>query len=154
MRPAKRILFVSGILFIAIQFISPVHNQSKQVLATDISRVILVPDGVLALLKNACYDCHSNNTDYPWYSNIQPVGWLMAYHIKQAKSQLNFSDFGSYQQRRQLSKLDGIANSIKDDIMPLKSYKIMHKSAKLSEVEKSVLINWAQQSIDSLSVIK
>jgi hypothetical protein len=154
MRPAKRILFVSGILFIAIQFISPVHNQSKQVMATDISRVILVPDGVLALLKNACYDCHSNNTDYPWYSNIQPVGWLMAYHIKQAKSQLNFSDFGSYQQRRQLSKLDGIANSIKDDIMPLKSYKIMHKSAKLSEVEKSVLIKWAQQSIDSLSVIK
>jgi hypothetical protein len=82
------------------------------------------------------------------------MGWLMAYHIKQAKSQLNFSDFGSYPQRRQLSKLDGIANSIKDDIMPLKSYKIMHKSARLSAVEKSLLINWTQQSIDSLSVIK
>jgi len=88
------------------------------------------------------------------YSNIQPMGWLMAYHIKQAKNQLNFSEFGSYSQRRQVSKLDGIVNSIKDDIMPLKSYKIMHKSAQLSTDEKSLLINWAQQSIDSLSANK
>ena len=154
MRLAKKILLVSGILFIALQFIRPVHNKSRQVLTTDISKVVTIPDTVLTLLKNACYDCHSNNTDYPWYSNIQPMGWLMAYHIKQAKNQLNFSEFGTYSQRRQLSKLDGIANSIKDDIMPLKSYKIMHKSAQLSTDEKSLLINWAQQSIDSLSVIK
>jgi len=120
-------------------------------LTTDISKVITIPDTVLTLLKNACFDCHSNNTDYPWYSNIQPIGWLMAYHIKQAKNELNFSEFGAYSQRRQISKLDGIANSIKDNIMPLKSYKIMHKSAQLSTDEKSLLINWEQQSIDSLS---
>jgi hypothetical protein len=154
MRLAKRILLVSGILFIALQFIRPVHNKSSQVLTTDISKVITIPDTVLTLLKNACYDCHSNNTYYPLYSNIQPMGWLMAYHIKQAKNQLNFSEFGSYSQRRQLSKLDGIANSIKDNIMPLPSYRMMHKNAQLSADEKSLLINWAQQSIDSLSVIK
>jgi hypothetical protein len=114
--------------------------------------VVIIPDTVLTLLKNACYDCHSDNTDYPWYSNIQPMGWLMTYHIKQAKSQLNFSEFGSYSQRRQLSKLDGIANSIKDDIMPLKSYKMIHKNAQLSAKEKVLLINWAQQSIDIISV--
>lgn len=154
MKFAKGILLVSGILFIALQFIRPVHNKSGQVLMTDISKVIIIPDTVLTLIKNACYDCHSNNTYYPLYSNIQPMGWLMAYHIKQAKNQLNFSEFGSYSQRRQVSKLDGIANSIKDDIMPLKSYKIMHKSAQLSTDEKSLLINWAQQSIDSLSANK
>ena len=154
MRFAKKILLISGILFIALQFIRPVHNKSSQVLTTDISKVATIPDTVLTLLKNACFDCHSNNTDYPWYSNIQPVGWLMAYHIKQAKGQLNFSEFGTYSQRRQLSKLDGIANSIKDGIMPLKSYKIMHKPAQLSTDEKSFLINWAQQSIDSLSARK
>ena len=148
----KRILLVSGVLFIALQFIRPVHNISKQVLTTDISKVVTIPDAVLTLLKNACYDCHSNNTDYPWYSNIQPMGWLMTYHIKQAKSQLNFSEFGTYSQRRQFSKLDGIANSIKDDIMPLSSYKMMHKNAQLSAKEKVLLINWAQQSIDSISV--
>ena len=145
-------MLISGILFIALQFIRPVHNKSGQVLTTDISKVITIPDTVLTLLKNACFDCHSNNTDYPLYSNIQPMGWLMAYHIKQAKEELNFSVFGSYSQRRQLSKLDGIANSIKDDIMPLNSYKIMHKSAQLSPDEKSLLFNWANHSIDKLSV--
>jgi hypothetical protein len=153
-RFAKKILLISGILFITLQFIRPVHNKSWQVLTTDISNVATIPDTVLTMLKNACYDCHSNNTDYPWYSNIQPMGWLMAYHIKEAKNQLNLSEFGSYSQRRQLSKLDGIANSIKDNIMPLKSYKLMHKSAQLSTDERSLLINWTQQIVDSLSTSK
>ena len=152
MRIAKKILLISGILFIALQFIRPVHNKSGQILTTDISKMAAISDSVLSILKNGCYDCHSNNTYYPWYSNIQPMGWLMAYHIKKAKSQLNFSDFGSYSQRRQLSKLDGIANSIRDDIMPLSSYKWMHKNAQLNKYEKTLLINWVLQARDSLSV--
>jgi hypothetical protein len=151
---AKKILLAVGIVLIIIQFIQPAHNTSVQILATDISKTVSISDSVKTLLKITCYDCHSNNTTYPWYSNIQPMGWLMAYHIKQAKSQLNFSEFSTYSQRRQLSKLDGIANSIKDDIMPLKSYKIMHKSAQLSPDEKLLLINWAQKIIDSLSISK
>jgi Haem-binding domain len=150
----KKILLAIGIIFIVIQFFRPTPNKSYQVLDTDISKMAAISDSVLSILKNGCYDCHSNNTYYPWYSNIQPMGWLMAYHIKKAKSQLNFSEIGSYSQRRQLSKLDGIANSIKDDIMPLKSYKIMHKPAQLSTAEKSLLVNWAQRSRDSLSVRK
>jgi Haem-binding domain len=149
---AKKIFLAIGIVFIAIQFFRPARNKSNQVLDTDISKMVAASDSVLSILKSACYDCHSNNTDYPWYSNIQPIGWLMAYHLKKAINELNFSEFGSYSQRRQLSKLDGIANSIKDDIMPLKSYKIMHKNAQLSTNEKSSLINWAQQSIYSISV--
>ena len=154
MRFAKGIVLVLCGLLIVIQFIRPSRNQSKRVMATDISKVLTMPDTVLTLLKKACYDCHSNSTDYPWYSNVQPMGWLMAYHINHAKNQLNFSDFGSYSNRRQLSKLDGIVNSLKDDIMPLKSYKIMHKSAQLSKDEKLLLINWAEQSVDSLSTMK
>ena len=141
-----------GILFFAIQFFRPARNKSNQVLDTDISKMVTTSDSVLTILKNACYDCHSNNTNYPWYSNIQPMGWLMAYHIKNAKNELNFSESGTYSQRRQLSKLDGIANSIKNDIMPLKSYKLMHRPAQLSKDEKSLLINWAQQSIDNMPV--
>ena len=81
----KKILSAILIVFIAIQFIQPAHNKSDQLLATDISKMVNIPDSVQALLKNACYDCHSNNTNYPWYSNIQPMGWLMAKHIKKAK---------------------------------------------------------------------
>ena len=61
----KKILLATGIVFIVLQFIRPVHNKSSQVLATDISKVITIPDSVQIMLKNACYDCHSNNTNYP-----------------------------------------------------------------------------------------
>ncbi|MFA5820031.1 MAG: heme-binding domain-containing protein [Bacteroidales bacterium] len=147
----KKIILAIAIVFIAIQFIQPAHNKSGQVLATDISKTVSISDSVQALLKNTCYDCHSNNTNYPWYLNIQPMDWLMAKHIIKGKEALNFSEFGSYSPRRQLSKLNGIANSIKDDIMPLSSYKLMHKNAQLSTNEKALFINWAQQSKDSLS---
>jgi len=151
MNPTKKILLAIGIVFIAIQFMQPAHNKSGQVFTTDISKIVSIPDSVQAVLKNACYDCHSNNTNYPWYSNIQPMGWLLAKHIRQGKEALNFSEFGSYSPRRQLSKLSGIANSIKDDIMPLSSYKLIHKNAQLNTNEKTLFIKWAQRSKDSLS---
>ena len=151
----KKVLIAIGIvfiIFIVIQFIQPIRNKSDQLLASDISKTTTISDSVQGLLKNTCYDCHSNNTIYPWYSNIQPMGWLMAKHIKDGKDALNFSEFGSYSSRRQLSKLNGIANSIRDDIMPLRSYKLMHKNAQLSANEKVLLVKWAQQTKDSLSV--
>lgn len=150
-RIIKKILLVLFVVFIAIQFIQPAHNKSDAILATDISKIVSIPDSVQVILKNACYDCHSNNTAYPWYSNIQPMGWLMAKHIKQGKAVLNFSEFGNYSARKQLSKLTGIANSIKDDIMPLSSYKWMHKNARLTADQKTAITNWVQQSKDSLS---
>ena len=150
----KKVLLAAGIVFIAIQFIQPAKNIDNQVSATDISKTIPVPDNVQALLKTACYDCHSNNTNYPWYAYIQPAGWLLGSHIAEANGKLNFNEFGNLSARRQISKLDGIANSIKDDIMPLTSYKMMHKNARLNQSEKELLIKWAQQSQDILSAQK
>jgi hypothetical protein len=150
----KKLLITIGIALIAIQFVKPARNKGDQVLATDISKTISIPDSVQVIIKNACYDCHSNNTDYPWYSNVQPMCWLMDHHIKKGKEELNFNEFGSYSLRRQISKLDGIANSIRDDIMPLSSYKLMHENAQLSANEKALLINWALQSKDSLFLKK
>lgn len=151
MSAVRKILLISGIVFIAIQFVQPAHNKNDRVLATDISNIVIIPDSIQAILMNACYDCHSNNTTYPWYSNIQPVGWLLARHIKQGKEELNFSEFGSYSKRRQISKLDGIANSIRDDIMPLWSYKLMHKNAQLNADEKALITDWAERSKENLS---
>ena len=151
MRLIKKIGLALLFVFIVIQFIRPARNKSDQVLPTDITKLVVIPDSVQVILKNACYDCHSNNTSYPWYMNIQPMGWLMAKHIRQGKEALNFSEFGTYSPRRQLSKLTGIANSIRDDIMPISSYKWMHKSARLTKDEKELLINWVQRSKDSLA---
>jgi hypothetical protein len=148
----KKILLVIGIVFISIQFIRPVHNISNRILPNDISTVVNISDSVQMILKKACYDCHSNNTIYPWYSNIQPMGWLMATHIKQGKEELNFNEFGSYSIRKQGNKLNGIANSIRDNIMPLVSYKWMHKNAQLGTNEKTLIINWAQKTSENLSI--
>ena len=139
------------IIFIVIQFIRPVRNKSGQVLATDFAKVYAVPENVQAFLQNACYDCHSNNTTYPWYANIQPMAWVMARHIKNGKDKLNFSDFGSYTSRRQISKLKGIANQIKDDEMPISSYRMMHTKANLTNDEKALIMDWMNKAADSLS---
>ena len=151
MTRTKKILLATGIVVISIQFIQPAHNKNGQILATDILKMVSISDSVQLVLKNACYDCHSNNTNYPWYVNIQPMGWLLANHIKKGKAVLNFSEFGSYTTRRQISKLKSIADQIRGDDMPLASYKWMHKNARLTKDEKAMIINWVQQLKDSLS---
>ncbi len=147
----KKILVGLLVLFIVIQFIRPARNTATGHMPKDISTLISTPDSVRSLLQNACYDCHSNITRYPWYTNVQPMGWLMAKHIREGKEELNFSEFGGYSPRRQVSKLTGIANSITENTMPLQSYLWMHRSARLSTAEKMLIKNWIQQSKDVLS---
>jgi hypothetical protein len=146
-----RILAALLIIFIAIQFIRPDRNISGQVFQTDISNTYSIPANVYTLLKNACYDCHSNNTNYPWYSNIQPIGWFLANDIKNGKAKINFSEFGSLSSRRQISKLKGIENQIKDGSMPLPSYQLLHKEAQLTDGQKKLLIDWIRTTRDSLT---
>lgn len=151
MKPIKKIILFFGVAFIAIQFIQPVRNKGGQVVPADFSQVHAVPDSLQLILKNACYDCHSNNTVYPWYAHIQPIAWVMARHIKNGKEKLNFSDFGSNGTRKQISKLKEIVNQIKDDEMPISSYKWMHKKANLTEEEKVLIMDWMNKTADSLS---
>lgn len=152
MKILKKILLGLFIVFIVIQFIRPAHNTSGQVLPTDITKTINVPDKILDVFKNSCYDCHSNDTRYPWYVNIQPMGWIMADHIKTGKANLNFSEFGSYSKRKQANKLRSLAETINDGSMPISSYTIMHTDAKLSEENKKLITGWVAKTRDSLSM--
>jgi hypothetical protein len=120
------------------------------VFEADITKQYAVPGNVLSVLKAACFDCHGNNTNYPWYSNTQPGGWWMASHVRKGKEELNFSEFGNYSTRRQKSKLKAIANSVRDGEMPLSSYTLLHPKAKLSEKDRSILIEWAEKAQDNL----
>ena len=151
MKLYKKILLALLIVFIAIQFVQPAHNTSGQALPTDITKTVNVPDKVLDIFKNACYDCHSNNTRYPWYVYIQPMGWMMARHIKNGKDNLNFSDFGSYSERKQANKLRAIETSVKEGAMPLSSYVIMHTDARLSAEDKKLITDWVSVAKDSLT---
>jgi len=142
MKALKRILIVLLIAFIVIQFIRPARNTQEGLLANDITHVKTVPDTVLHLLQRSCYDCHSNNTVYPWYMNIQPSAWYLANHINEGKHELNFSEFGSYTPAKQLKKLQKLGREVKEGGMPLSSYTLIHRYASLNEGEKQLIINW------------
>jgi hypothetical protein len=146
----RKVLWIIVIILIAIQFIRPSRNQSNEVLASDISNVYPVPQNVADILKKSCYDCHSNNTVYPWYSNVQPVGWWLNNHIEDGKNELNFSEFGSYRPARQYHKLEGIIEQVKKGEMPIWSYTLIHIYAKLSDAQKQTLINWCQNIRDTM----
>lgn len=154
MKILKKILLGLLIVLILIQFFQPARNKSNELLSTDLTKIFSVPQNARSILKTACYDCHSNYTNYPWYSKVQPFGWLLANHIKEGKKELNFSEFGSYSKRRQISKMNGIANSVKDGSMPLSSYTMIHKDARLSNGDKALLIEWATKMKDSLRLNK
>jgi hypothetical protein len=150
MKVLKIIAIILLLAFVGIQFIPTTHNQSDIVPATDLMETYNVPEKVEVIFKTSCYDCHSNNTIYPWYNKIQPVSWIMEGHIKEGKSELDFSEFGSYSERRQKSKFKSILSQVKDGEMPLSSYTLMHREAKLSENEKKALEDWINKMLESL----
>ena len=133
----KKILFIGLIIFLLMQLYQPARNESfEQDITANFTKVYNVPKNVEAILRTSCYDCHSNNTNYPWYSNVQPVGFFMEHHIKEAKEDLNFDEWGKYSKRKQENKLDRIVKQIKSDEMPLASYTLIHKNARLTTVQK------------------
>ena len=134
------------IIFITMQFIQPNRNRQGSTSAR-----ADMPENTKHILIRSCFDCHSNNTSYPWYSSIQPIGWILASHIKKGKADLNFDEFKSYSKRRQLNKLRSIRTSIKEGSMPISSYLLFHHDARLSAKEKTLIIEWAQRTEDSIS---
>ncbi len=100
------------------------------------------PDAVFSLLKHACYDCHSNNTRYPWYANIQPLGWWIQDHIEHGRSELNFSEIGRWNEAERRDLLEHCARVIEKSRMPLNSYVRMHPEAKLDRRQKDMLMGW------------
>lgn len=139
----KNILRFLLVLIIALQFVRPKANTATTPQVADIINMGIVPDDVAVVLHKACYDCHSNNSNYKWYANIQPVGWWMNHHIDEGKDELNFSEFANYKLKRKIKKFNEIAGEVTDGEMPLSSYLWMHKEAKLSKEESNKLINWA-----------
>lgn len=140
----KKIFWALLIILVVIQFIRPSKNRSETMAANDISKHFAVPANVSDILDRACNDCHSNNTEYPWYTNVQPVGWWLQNHVNEGKRELNFSEFASYEPKRQHHKLEEVIKQVKEGHMPLDSYLWMHSEARLSAEEKNTLTGWAE----------
>ncbi len=150
MKILKIIALILLIAFIGIQFIPIERNHSEILPEADFILVNNTPENIGNLLKVSCYDCHSNNTKYPWYNKIQPIAWFLEDHIIEGKKELNFSEWDEYSNRRKNSKLKSIISQIRDDEMPLFSYTLIHGDAKFSESEKKLVMDYMQGIKDSL----
>jgi len=150
MRIVKIIVIILLVAFVGIQFIPTTRNQSDTVPSTDFMLVNNVPKTIQKKLQVSCYDCHSNNTQYPWYNKIQPAAWFLEDHIKEGKAELNFSEWDSLSNRRKKSKLRSIIKQIENGEMPLGSYTLIHSDATFSETEKQEIIQWVEHLKDSI----
>lgn len=140
----KIIVLLLFVGFIAIQFIpagmsNPAVNQSETLEAST-----EVPDNVKAILKTSCNDCHSNNTVYPWYSNVAPASWFLADHIREGREEMNFSVWNTYEAKKKDKKLEEICSEIQDKEMPLPSYLWIHWDAKLSDEQIKIVCDWVE----------
>jgi hypothetical protein len=142
MKLLKIIGLVLLVVLVGLQFFPARSNQNTIVPSTDFVKTYKVPEQVAQMLYTSCYNCHSNNTDYPWYSKVQPVGWYLENHINKGKEELNFSEFGSYSSRKQQSKLTSMISQVEDNKMPLASYTFIHSDARLSAVNKKNLVDY------------
>ena len=139
------------VVLIVIQFIPTTKNQTSVVSENAIDKKYNTPENVQAILKKACYDCHSNNTVYPWYSHIQPVGFWLNHHVNEGKEELNFSEFDTYEKKKAVKKMEKVISSQEKNWMPLSSYTLIHKDAILSSDEKKAVIDWSESVLKQLN---
>lgn len=143
-----------------MQLFPPDKNNNGINASKGIGTIVPMPDTVSQLLRTACYDCHSNNTNYPWYTNIQPVGWWLSSHVEEGKKYLNLDEFaaiapknGKTAKQRQQDKLQEMAESLREGWMPLDSYLWTHKAAKLTDGQKKLLINWTDSARKAIALL-
>lgn len=150
MKIVKIIAIILLVAFIVIQFIPSKLNESDAKSEARLTSLYEVPQEVEKVLATSCYDCHSNNTEYPWYNKIQPVAMYLSSHVEDGKRHLNFSEFGNYSLKKQKKKLKEVSHEVEDGEMPLSSYTLIHWDAGLSEADKELLIDWADNLNSSL----
>lgn len=138
----KTIIISLVVLFLFIQVFRINKNNPVSDEQSDFLKIENAPEDISLLLKRGCYDCHSNETVYPWYSNIAPVSWILNSHITEGREHVNFSEWGNYQPGRRGHKRDACAEMIQKGYMPLKPYTVIHKDAKFTSEEKEKLVKW------------
>lgn len=149
----RRHWFLGGpvVLLLIIQLVPtelpPVENSNPG----DIIATGIVSEEVTKMLKTSCYNCHSNETEYPWYSHVAPSSWLVSRDVGLAREELNFSQWTDYDMIEQLEKLDDIYMEVEAGKMPLGIYTLVHSSAKLDSAQRQTIIQWAEETMDVIA---
>lgn len=152
----KKLLKIVAVLvvigFVAIQFSRPAFVNPPLVAGEAIEESMHVPAEVQSVLSRSCNDCHSNKTLYPWYSQVAPASWFLAGHISEGRTELNFSEWGTYSADRKQHKLEEICEMVESGAMPLPSYLWIHFDAKLGPSERKLICDWAKGEAGRIGV--
>ncbi len=140
----KRFLVLALLALIVLQFVRPDRNNGGYETLKPFLAETNPPEQVAAILKTACYDCHSNQTLYPWYAEVAPISFWLNDHIKEGKQHLNFSSWERYSTKQKNKKLKELVEEVEHDEMPLQSYTFIHQDADLRPTETTALLDWAK----------
>ena len=138
MKRSRLALLVVAVVLVGMQAIRPSRDNPP------VTGDLDAPADVKLVLRRSCYDCHSNETRWPWYTNIAPVSWLVANHVKEGRAELNFSQWSSYEPKKREHKLEEIEDEVREGEMPIGNYVWIHGDAKLSEADSKLVQEWAQ----------
>lgn len=144
MKLLKKFFLALLLVFVIMQFFRPDKNITQGDHTIDFITETKPPVLVKTIMEQSCYDCHSNNTVYPWYNNVAPISFWLADHIKHGKGHLNFSEWDSYDDEKKDHKLEELEEMISNGEMPLKEYTWTHKEARLTEDQRNAIIDWAK----------
>lgn len=136
----KKLFLALLVMLIIIQFFPISTDNPSTVAEEELEAIIGSGYSEMSLIKDACYDCHSNDSKFPGYSRLQPVGWFLRSHIRGGRQKVNFSTWGKYSPKQQNHKLQECVEVIEENRMPMKSYTWLHPKSKLSQGDKDNLI--------------
>lgn len=157
MKILKKIGWFLVIVFVIAQFFGPEKNEGDIASLSTFVNETNPPEEVHVILKETCFDCHSNKTKYPWYSGITPLNYWMADHVKEGKKELNFSKWGEYSLRRKEHKMEELYEEVEKKNMPLNPYTWTHADANLTDEQIKKIVDWAkaeQARYDKLKTAK
>lgn len=141
----KKVVVILLVAFIMIQFFPIDKTNPPATPGMDFLLIKNTPSEIAKVITTSCYDCHSNETKYPWYSAIAPSSWFLKNHIDEGRKHLNFSTFAVYETKRQAHKLEECIEMIEKKEMPLESYYIGHQDAKLTDVQRQELVKYLKR---------
>lgn len=140
MRRATRVLAGVAVVVLGAQLFRPTATNPP--VASDVG----APAAVAGVLRRACYDCHSNETRWPWYAAVAPVSWLVAHDVSEGREELNFSTWNAYDARVRRKKLAKSVAEVDEGEMPPWYYVAMHPEARLDDAERAALRLWMAEA--------
>lgn len=140
---SRKVLYIVGGLFVLLLIVQLVPSPPAD--NPPVEEEVTAPAEVMQVLRQSCYDCHSHETAWPWYARVAPAKWLVREHVEDARSELNFSAWNRYDAEDRAHKWDEVAEEVDEGEMPLRSYLIVHRDARLSADDAEILVHFARR---------